>query len=216
MHMNKQSPSSHEQIGLPLQSAAVLADISQIVPYIYESLERAIMDSTGFFPQGEPVDPFLFPNLVRYYAHRYLADAPKEIDGFVIERLSNNGLFLVFGGYHIRVWKADEGQLPAAGNSERRLEFFEQPELFPGMRLLKLAIIWDTTNRGTLKNLMLVCPKGDGNPSTETGQAHWQIEIPHPAMSVAVTPTADSSVEDLELELPSSVLKTSISGNSNG
>ena len=79
---------------------------------------------------------------------------------------------------------------------------------------MKLAIIWDTTQKGTLKNLMLVCPKGDGNPNTETGQAHWQIEIPHPAMSVKAMSTADSSTEDLELELPSVPHKTaSANGN---
>lgn len=188
--------------GIPLQSVAVLEDIEPIIPYIYAALERAIADSTGFFPQGETVDPFLFPNLVRYHVHKNLEAAPQEIDGFLIERLSNNGIFVRFGSYQIRVWKADEGQLPAAGNSDRRLEFFEQPELFPGMRVLKLAIIWDTTNKGTLRNLMLVCPKGDGNPSNEIGQAHWQIEIPHPATTIKRTEVAETTIDDLELEIP--------------
>lgn len=202
--MNKSfvSPDRSEQLGLPLQSSAVLEEIRVIAPYVYAALERAIAESTAFFSDGETVDPFLFPNLVRYYAHKYLEDAPKEVDGFLVERLSNNGIFLKFGGYLIRVWKADEGQLPAPGNSDGRLNFFEQPELFPGMRLLKLAIIWDTTSKGTLRNLMLVCPKGDGNPSSEIGQAHWQIEIPHPAVAVTATSNLEPIVEDLELEIP--------------
>ena len=214
MEIHTNARTTSEPGGLPLQSAAVLADINPIVPSVYSALERAIADSTTFFPQGEAVDPFLFPNLVRYYAHKYLEGAPKEIDGFLVERLSNNGLFFTFGAYHLRVWKADEGQLPAPGNSDRRLEFFEQPELFPGMRLMKLAIIWDTTNKGSLRNLMLVCPKGDGNPSSETGQAHWQIEIPHPATTVKVVATADADAEDLELETPNDLKKArSASGN---
>lgn len=204
MHMNRQElPGTLESGGLPLQSTAVLSDISPILPYIYSALERAIADSTAFFPQAAAVDPFLFPNLVRYYAHKYLEGAPQEIDGFLIERLSNNGIFFSFGAYRIRVWKADEGQLPAPGNSDRRLEFFEQPELFPGMRSMKLAIIWDTTSKGSLRNLMLVCPKGDGNPSAEIGQAHWQIEIPHPATAIKVAETSEIIVnDDLELETP--------------
>ena len=132
MHMNVQTPfSSFEYQGLPLQSAAVLNEISEIVPYVYDALERAIMDSTGFFPQGEKVDPFLFPNLVRYYAHKYLENAPKELDGFVIERLSNNGLFLVFGGYHIRVWKADEGHCQQLGTPNAACSFSSNPNSFP-------------------------------------------------------------------------------------
>jgi|ERR1044071_1894908 hypothetical protein len=216
MHMNGQTVSGTilEPGGLPLQSTAVLSDINPIVPYVYGALERAIADSTAFFPQGDSVDPFLFPNLVRYYAHRYLKGAPEEIDGFLIERLSNNGIFFVFGAYRIRVWKADEGQLPAPGNSDRRLEFFEQPELFPGMRLMKLAIIWDTTNKGTLRNLMLVCPKGDGNPSTEIGQVHWQIEIPHPATNIKAAEAAQVVGDDLELETPAELkIKRAASSN---
>ena len=107
MHMNGQTVSGSilEPGGLPLQFILCVSDINPIVPYVYAALERAIADGTAFFPQGDSVDPFLFPNLVRYYAHRYLKGAPEEIDGFYIERLSNNGIFFAFGAYRIRVWK---------------------------------------------------------------------------------------------------------------
>jgi hypothetical protein len=42
-----------------------------------------------------------------------------------------------------------------------------------------------------------VCPKGSGNP-WEAGQAHWQIEIPHPADSIRVQKHLEESPEDLE------------------
>ena len=79
---------------------------------------------------------------------------------------------------------------------------------------MKLAIIWDTTNKGTLRNLMLVCPKGDGNPSTEIGQVHWQIEIPHPATNIKAAEAAQVIGDDLELEAPAELrIKRAASSN---
>lgn len=211
MHMLiKEPPNDPGRVGLPLRSTAVLEELNPIVTPVYNALERAIEESNSYFSEQEHViDPFLFPNLVRYNALQHLEDAQKEVDGLHIEKLSNNGIFMRFMGYRIRVWKADEGELPAPGNGDGRLKFFEQPDLFPGMRFMNLAIIWDATSKGTLKNLMLVCPKGDGNPSNVTGQAHWQIEIPHPATQVAAAEVFETTVDDLQLEKSTTIKKAS-------
>lgn len=210
-HQNSPTKPARDS-GRPLQSAAVLEDLQPVLPLIYEAFERAIEESKSFFKEGKGIDPFLFPNLVRYYALEYLESGPWEIDDFSIDRLSNNGIFLRFKDYRIRVWKADEGELPAPGTSESKRIFYEQPDLWEGMRFVKLAIIWDTTSKGTLKNLILACPNGDGSPNT-AGQAHWQIEIPHPATHITAATAFQDSDDDLILEKPTSVKKATTDNN---
>src|SRR5579885_1094017 len=180
---------------LPFESAEVLQAIEPIVESVYRALEDAIDLGKQFFPEGKRIDPFLFPNLVRYHTLERLQPASLEIDQFVIERLSNNGISMRFREYQIRIWKADEGELPAPGYSQSKIQFYEQQELFAGMRYLKLAIIWDVTPAGTLKKLLLVCPKGDGPPFAN-GLAHWQIEIPHPATKISAPPRATNAASD--------------------
>jgi hypothetical protein len=194
---------------LPFESAEVLGAIQPIVGPIYGGLEEAIDLAKQFFPEGKKIDPFLFPNLVRYYALERLEPVSLEIDRFLVNRLSNNGISVRYGEYHMRIWKADEGELPPPGYSQTKVDFYEQRELFPGMRYLKLAVIWDVTSAGTLKKLLLVCPKGDGPPFAN-GQAHWQIEIPHPVTAISADKElAQQATDDLPLKKPATKKKAS-------
>jgi hypothetical protein len=186
----------------------VLQDLSPTVPLLFAALEVGLTAARSYFADGRPSDPYLGSHLARYEAKKYLMDS-----GVDCAEIANTGLFIRAGKYPIRIFKADEGELPAPGPSLRRQAYYSQMQLqyilpFPEWVAAQiegpnLIIIWDATSSYTLLNLTLACPE-IGRTSKNSVSCYWSAPIPHPATmpqyQVAAASIGDVKelVEDLE------------------
>lgn len=191
-------------------SQEALSDLSQLIPTVYSTLEAAIQGAREFFDkENRPIDPYLAPCLVRYYAKQFLiaagCNAEYEDDvehdegdvEFKFHNLSNNGLALKSEKYQIRIWKSDDGELPVPGPSQVRQRFFQQLSLDMSVSAERtnLAILWEVSSNYTLIGLLLSCPKA-GDNSRASVEAYWTIPIPHPAFSTTVGDQGEDHVEE--------------------
>jgi hypothetical protein len=185
-----------------------LAQLAPLIPPLYRSIEASVQEARNFFDdRGEDIDPFLFPCLVRYHAKLLLEEAGQAAD-YELDDLANNGLYLRFGGYQIRILKSDNGKLPVPGTSKPKQEFYSQQLEFDFMNsgpensqrsLLNLVVLWEVSGLRNLEKLILVCPKA-GSTTRDSVEQHWEIQIPHPAHSQGLGQFVES-VEDLEITL---------------
>lgn len=177
----------------------VLQDLSPLHPVLYRVLEQAVEEARAFFEtRDEKNDVYLFPHVVRYCALRLLDAANNRDVSYTLHALTNNGLQIECRGYLIRIWKANEGELPAPGSSLAKQAFYQQLTLFGPEPCLNLAVIWDVDGNYSLEKLFLVRPHGNGNP-WQKGQVEWQISIPHPADTLVAEPHFSSRPEDIDL-----------------
>ena len=187
---------------------AVLAEITPVLDVLYPIFEKAVAETQKYMQSKIeefrgidteiPLDPYVFSQLVRFHASELLDSKELVSVGFLFHRLPNSGIFLEYKGYQIRVWKADEGQLPAPGNSHAKQDFYQQ-ELFPEIRPKKLAVLWESVVNGAV-SLILACPSGEGDP-WQPGQSHWEITGPHPAQLIEAEPMRSTTDDFDDLEL---------------
>jgi hypothetical protein len=185
-----------------------LAQLGPLIPPLYRSIEASVQEARNFFDdRGEDIDPFLFPCLVRYHAKLLLEKTGQAAD-YELDDLANNGLYLRFAGYQIRILKSDNGRLPVPGPSRPKQEFYNQQLEFDFMNsgsdqshqnLLNLVVLWEVSGLRNLEKLVLVCPKA-GSTTRDSVEQHWEIQIPHPAQSQEPGQLVES-VEDLEITL---------------
>jgi hypothetical protein len=159
---------------------------------------------------GNPVDPFLAPALVRYYAMQFIDEKQAEVEGLTRKPLANNGLCVRYNSREIRVLKSDDGDVPVPGPSQKRQDFYQQS--FPNWDevagedepdLLNLLVIWDVTRRYVFRGLTLVCPKA-GELTRDSVEIYWEKDIPLPTSTrrpAESRPAAESAddVDDLPL-----------------
>jgi hypothetical protein len=205
------------------QAQLALDRLAEIHPEIFTVLENASLKARQFFPE-EPVefslsfDSSLFSHLVRYY---FIQDLPLDLLaslGYTLKKLPNTGIEIRGNGLVLRVWKGDDGELPPAGDSLRRIEYYQQqPPLFPEMFTVelagevRLAIVWDVDSDKCLDHLYLVCPSGIDD-EWKPGLYHWRVKIPQPTPQVVAQPIfAEANEPDyLDIELPDAATATDV------
>jgi hypothetical protein len=187
---------------------AVLDEVRPVLDILYPIFERAVAETQKYMQSKMeefrgcdkelPLDPYVFSQLVRFHASELIDSKEFTPIGFLFHRLPNSGMYIEYKGYQVRIWKADEGQLPAPGNSLAKQDFYQQ-ELFPEIRPRKLAVLWESFVNGAV-SLILACPSGEGDP-WQSGQSHWEITVPHPAQSIHADQAnlASEDFDDLEL-----------------
>jgi len=206
----------------------VQKDLELIVPTIHTALEHGTLKAREFFEREDPdshVDRYLAPNLVRYWAKRYLQNAGLQVSEeqaeLNLQPLPNNGLCLRFGRYGLRILKSDDGDPPVPGDSVSRRNFSHQISIVyvteDGAEVREdvrnLLILWDIDRLYNLAELSLAYPKS-GNDTKASVQVHWHVPIEHPAF--AFTVDADShpvnEKDDLPLKLKHVEKKTEEAG----
>lgn len=202
----------------------VLAQLQPIVPPVYSAIEGALQKTREFFESDRvDVDRSLAPNLVRYYAKRFLIAEglqteyeQADVADYELRHLPNNGLCLQYDRHEIRILKADDGELPAPGQSMSRQKFwnwngqlsfnFTYDNDLPTGTVekpanLHLIILWDVDPfKYKLERLLLGCPIS-GNETTAS--AYFLEEIPHPIEAIDMVETGSevAVAEDLDLDL---------------
>ena len=190
----------------PHDPETMRAFVTPVLRPLYRAADSGITIAREYFARiGRRVDPYLFPNLVRYHVVDALSAKDALPPNAGLEVLPNNGVQLIWrvpeiGCAWVRLWKADEGALPPARGSEAMREFYHQPflrdakDIF-GQLSLKLAAVWDVDSSGGFTGMSLLCPKGIENP-WKPGNAHWQIPVIDPATELVpaaafTTPAGD-------------------------
>ena len=203
------------------QADVVLKKVFPAARLIHEAVEVGIQETVGFFEESDdkPVDPYLGPALVRYYAMQYIDEKEGRVEDLTRTPLANNGLCLRYKSYEIRVLKSDDGDVPVPGPSQKRQNFYQQR--FPDWTEiagedesdpLALLILWDVTRNYVLRGLTLVCPK-DSDITRDSVEIYWEKTIPLAASTPRSTEsrptqtTADSTLDDVE-DLPLTPKKT--------
>jgi hypothetical protein len=125
--------------------------------------------------------------------------------------LTNSGISLRYGRYHIRAFKGDRGSLRGPGYSRGRLRFCQQLALWPDTTWdadasVNLALIWEPGPNRLLNYIALACPR-DAAPNARRVEVYWQVEVPHPALAHDAAPADEPSgdlgePEDLDITLP--------------
>lgn len=164
-----------------------LNQLSSIYPEIYAGFEYGIGKAKEYFQdEGIALECSVFSSLVRLHVKDYLHS--KGIDGVAFYDLALCGLCFRYRQYLIRIWKAQDHQLPPPGPSETRQSFYNQQYRldFNGDSVeLDLAFLWNLDSRYNLSALWLVCPKYF-DPESATIEAHWSIPVPHPVLTIRV------------------------------
>lgn len=158
----------------------------------------------------------LFNNLVRFHAVNFLREQEQAFITYAQEKVNNNGIGVIFEGFHCKVLKASNERIPGSNLSQSRRLFlsqFIQPSLFTGMdafedavRTVKtnLVFLWDHDAQYRIDRLWLVMPKG---VSRRQVLAYWQVLLPNPILSVesATSAQVEDAFEDTledEIQLP--------------
>jgi hypothetical protein len=192
----------------------VQKDLELILPTIHTALEHGTLKAREFFEredQDNQIDRYLAPNLVRYWAKRYLRNAGLQVSEeqaeFNMQQLPNNGLCLSFGHYRLRILKSDDGDPPVPGDSVSRQNFYHQISIAyvtedgaeVQENVTNLLILWDIDRLYNLTGLSLAYPKS-GKDTKASVQVHWHVPITHPAF--AFTVDAESQPVNEEDNLP--------------
>ncbi len=198
----------HIMIRVP-PPAEVFEDLRDFLVTASDALEAALRYTDDFFGQvGHPFDPYLFPSLVRYRVKTRL-DVVDELGEDDVESfgLSNIGILVLAKKYAVRILKADEGRLPAAGTSQQKQQFYRQQLSLPvGLKNasaeaieLNLVLLWHKAVDGSLR-LTLACPKWAAT-SRESVLAHWYLMIDSPVDLFVPDQAQYEPVEDLDMRL---------------
>lgn len=193
----------------------VQQNLELILPIIHTALEHGTLKAREFFEHEDKdknVDRYLAPNLVRWWAKKYLHGAGLQVTEeqaeFDLQQLPNNGLCLSFGRYRIRILKSDDGELPVPGNSVRRQNFYHQISIVYVTEegalvqedVTNLIILWDISRPYNLSGLSLAYPKS-GKDTKASVQVHWHVPIKHPAFAFTVDAKSKPMTEEDNLPL---------------
>lgn len=184
--------------------------ISPILPSLYHALESGCSRAREFFDNEHcGRDPFLFPDLVRFFGKRILQDqgVNAEERDFEMHNLANNGLSIIFADHHIRILKADNGSVPLAGSGAKRDFYNQQMSLFADSSgslkptKLNVVVLWEIDPNANLSGLFLACTRQCGE-TKDSLEIEWLESLPHPAeIAGATVQTVETSVDDLAITL---------------
>ena len=179
----------------------VRADIDPLLPILRQLLDDAASRAREY-PQMnlERRDLCFMSHLVRLHVKSGLVGL-----GFDCRDMANTGLFFTYGRYPIRVLKADEGELPVPGQSQKRQNYYEQGrslELFPRETQQQaygpnLIILWDANADYFVDSLKLICPKAGGDTKASV-EIHWQDIILSPRQWAHEQGEEDRREDDLD------------------
>jgi hypothetical protein len=184
----------------PTDDEIMLDKLRPLLSILYTHIEGGIAKARSFFEtEEEPPDPWLLSHIVRWYVCKRLDSLKDPNLSYERSPLAMSGIGITYDDRYVKVFKASDGELPAAGRSHPRQEFykgklFEQDEW--GLPTY-LAVIWDVNGSYHLLDIQLVCP--DDGPAWESGQQKWAKTIPHPVESTPAQPT-NVNTDATELE----------------
>lgn len=178
---------------------------------IVSALDFGTMRARKYFEaddKDKPPDKYLASHIARFQARKYLAEAGAAVEqeggGFDMSSLALSGLLMRVGRYRIRIWKADDDEIPAPGQSEERKKFFQQMPLsnaVDGERVVNLIVAWDAGSPYSLASLEIACPIR-GEESRDSVVYEWRTPLDLSLLRVVpVQPDEPDPNDDGDLEM---------------
>lgn len=187
-------------------------DLEELIFAVHSAFEDTPRLAKKFFEdQKHKVDPFLINDLIRYYIKQHLASLRFDVtENYDVDDLPNNGLSVKYKGHHIRILKADRGNLPVP-HSDTKVDFYNQqlsldslvdgdgnvrqPALRPNV-----LILWELTSNYDFNQLYLACPK-TGGKKREFVTAYFNETIEHLVYSLKPEDQAVEMMEEDEIDI---------------
>lgn len=200
-------------------SEETLFELRGLLAIIWSAIDSATTEAREFFDSREKnIDRCLAPCLVRYHTKLFLTKEGQDVeeeemveaDDYDLVNVPNNGLYLEYGKYRIRILKSDSGELPAPGISKKRQDFWSQrqTDMFEYLKneyseitsesRINLIVLWDVFENYGLSSLHLACPQSGGT-TKESVSTHWTVSVPNPITTM--TPTVGISNEGDEEDI---------------
>lgn len=199
----------------------VIDQTGSVLAVIHQALEYGIENTRAFFQSRNhedeigqlKVDSSLAPHLVRYFAKDFLVEygysVIEEEAAYEINEVPQNGLWVILGRFHFRIWKSSDGRVPVPGHSRIKQEYYQQsfhqytfrfPDLDTGdpstTKPIACIVLWSTdSSYSRLNGIRLACPK-KGDVSRASIDVHWNVPVEHPVLSLAPKPADESEVAD--------------------
>lgn len=197
----------------------VLRELALVLGLITEALNYGAFKATGYFQQEDKgkIDRSLAAHLLRFHAKKYLQARGQTVfeeesvpgdNHLDFQNVANSGLFLHCGRYHIRIRKAEDGDIPAPGQSLSRQQFYQQmqqslplPENEATDELhVNLLVYWDVVRLYDLSSVRIACPI-DGGETRSSVDVKWDRPLPISKFVLPLEPPDAEPDEDLPLEL---------------
>jgi hypothetical protein len=164
-------------------------DLNPTIGKILAAFKAASIDAVEYEQNMGEADESFFSHHVRYLARRRLRiDGVEAEEECAIEQTANTGICITLPGYLIRVLRdTNSGNLPPAGESERRKRFFAQQteqlwlDLGEGVDAgvhepVHIVFLWANNKQKYFTGLHFICPNG------ETGAPHFTDWLPVPEL----------------------------------
>lgn len=191
-----------------LHPEAVIEENRAILNVIQRALEAAIPRAKAFFDnEGRPVDPFLFPNLVRWHTKQLLVEQGRDVR-FEQGQLANNGLWLITNKWNFRILKSDPAGVngvPLPGPSQSKQEYYCQMPV--GLPLeqtpapigrINLIVLWDVDLKHNFESIRLVLPIWG---TENTVSIRFNEPVSHPALTIVAPQESGTEPEELPIVL---------------
>jgi hypothetical protein len=185
----------------------VIAEIADLVPITYSALEVGVFEARRYFEERrDEYEPHLFSALVRHSAKKHFRSRNLRAEYEILD-LANNGLYLVYKGYPIRIRKAYRGTVAVPGSFA--LEQFHAQILplgFTDVIQPNLFIVWDVykPSYSLAPDLYVACPRKNSARFPDAADLHWQWKLPNVALFPGQAIEADGydEYEDLPIRKP--------------
>jgi hypothetical protein len=191
------------------QPEEALSELRIQIVQTVAALDYGALKAKEFFTRedkGNPFDKHLASHLVRYFARKYLVEAGATIEDepslFEMDYMALSGLSMRAGRYWMRIWKADDGEVPAPGPSKRRQRFFQQLILghdIEDERPINVILVWDVNSNYEIASICLACPNG-GGPSKASVEFQWNLPL-DVAMFRRITTRPQDQERDDDLDI---------------
>ena len=179
--------------------------LENVPQLLYDAFEVGAQNVQEYF-KNKKTDSFLSPNIMRFVVKSYIKDSLWKVSGLKVKDVPNNGIYLLYKNYHIRVWKHSTryNELPTTGGSYAKDNFLRQQISFPFSSEEKpinnLVVLWETDSQYQLKGLRLSQPRKC--TILEAIKAEWSVGLDHPVITKdRLTIPDEVPIYDLPLEL---------------
>ncbi len=171
-----------ETINFPSREI-VRAEVDPLLPILRQLLDDAAGKARGYPQENlKRRDLCFMSHMVRLHVKSGLAGL-----GFDCRDIPNTGLFFTYGKYPVKIFKADEGELPVPGQSRKTQDYYGQEhslQLFPQETQQQtdgpnLIYLWDVNDDYFVDSLKLICPKAGGGTRGSVA-IHWEDTLLSP------------------------------------
>lgn len=222
---------------LPLPSdlpsfAEAHSTLNDMFPMIYKGLENGAYKAAAYRDQEfqkEVLDAGLAASILRCHSSRLIRSIGTDFqfEDWVEDHIPFMGMSYFYKGYHVRIRKGPNGELPGCGDSDKIRRFYNQ---IPTKYLVgkeraqskcNVIVLWNFGPGYTLEQLRLALP-AIGAPRPENVSFYWNELIPYPAEGLGApssepqpTPGSDDGGLDKIIKKQEPEVAKEVEGKSN-